>query len=273
MNSTSERTIGRLLATTWMIPVVAFAIVFLHYTGLLSPAENLALRIIQPFQAFAFEATTQPQSKDELESLSHDELVDRNLKLQDTIQNLKVENAHLRTVTEEAELLETQIAFLQDRSYEARTAKVITRSSEGLSRSIILNKGTTEGIKEGYPVITESGILVGTIKTADEYRSQVELVTSYDALTSGLIQNAEKSPGVLRGSHNLGMEMDLIPEGHAVSVGQVVVTSGSDTSIPRGLIVGEIESVHAAPGAVFQQAQVRPLFSPEGTFIVSVIIP
>lgn len=273
MATPTHSTAALFFTRLWSIPVVAVGVIALHYVGILSPVENVALAIVQPFQAFAYEATVEPRTRNDLKELSKDELVDEYMRLQDTLTNAKVENAHLRTLTEEAKLLEEQLAFLQKRSYTAHTAKVVTRSSEGLERSVVLNKGSRDGIDVGYPVMTGEGLLVGTIESVEDTRSIVQLVTSYDALTSGSIQNDDRSPGVLRGSHNLGLEMEYIPQGHKASVGDMVVTSGADPLIPRGLILGEIEQVQSASGSVFQSAEVRPLFEPEDTFIVSVIVP
>jgi rod shape-determining protein MreC len=273
MRTSTKRTDNHWLTQTWAVPVVAAGAIILHYSGMLSPLENLALSVVQPFQAFAYEATVEPREKEELAELSRDDLETEYLRLQDTLQNAKVENTYLRTVTEEANLLEEQMDFLRKRSFESRTAKVVSRSSEGLARSIVLNKGEDDGITAGYPVITGNGILVGSIESTSDTTSIARLVTSYDALTSGAIQNDKKSPGVLRGSLNLGMAMGYIPQGHAVSVGDMVITSGADALIPRGLIVGEVEQVRDATGSVFQTAEVRPLFEAEDTFIVSVIIP
>lgn len=265
--------VHKFFSRMWAVPVVGAFTIVAHYVGVLAPLEHLSALVVLPFQAQAYEATIEPLSRDALSNMDHAELVDDYLALQDALQNAKVENAHLRTLTEEVELLDEQVQFLEKRSFEARTAKVVTRSSDGLSRSIVLNRGAADGVAVGYPVISGDGILVGTVHSVDDVTSIVQLTTSYDAIIAGSLQNKDRSPGILRGSHNLGLEMEYIPQGHKVAVGDMVITNGSDPLIPRGLILGEVEQTNAISGSVFQSAQVRPLYEAEDTFIVSIILP
>lgn len=271
----NQSSVKKTIQKTAFLSAIVFGIIFLHYTKILSPVENVALRLLSPFQAFAFEASGENtnQSSEELSGLSKEDLVKKNLELQDTVNNLKIENVHLQTVAEEAKLTAEQLNFLKKKSYTAQTAKVITRSTEGFSLSININKGYSDGIQKGYPVITDEGILIGIVEDTTDTTSHVRLITSADALTSGSVQNEKKSPGIVRGSHNLAMKMDFIPQNDAIAVGEMVTTSGTDPFIPRGLVLGEIRSVQTAEGSVFQEAQIQPLFSIENTFIVSVIIP
>jgi rod shape-determining protein MreC len=138
---------------------------------------------------------------------------------------------------------------------------------------IIINRGSHDGIAVGYPVIGPDGVLIGTVQQVDRYSSQVLLTTSLDSLVNGMIHNDSASLGLLHGSYNTALTMELIPQSDAVKVGQTVVTSGADQYIPRGLVIGSIESVTDVPSAVFRTATVTPLFSLDQLFIVSIIIP
>jgi rod shape-determining protein MreC len=52
--------------------------------------------------------------------------------------------------------------------------------------------------------------------------------------------------------------MKYISQDQAVSLGDVVLTSGLGSSFPKGLVIGQVTAVHQRDIEMFQQAQVRP---------------
>jgi cell shape-determining protein MreC len=54
-----------------------------------------------------------------------------------------------------------------------------------------------------------------------------------------------------------GYSMDKIAQGEKISKGETIITAGSDV-VPKGIIIGTVESVESSDDAVFQVANVRP---------------
>lgn len=250
-------------------------ILVLHYTRIAAPIEDIFLRVIQPLQTRLYHASVTTTAADtaDVSTLSREQLIQHIDALTAAQNNASVKIAQLQMLVDDAHLLESQLAFLKERSFSAVNARVTSRSTEQLSQSVIINRGSANGLQVGLPVITGEGVLVGTVHSVSEHTAEVLLTTSYDSRVSGRIQNDAQSPGVVRGEHNLSLLMEYIPEVDVVSVGETVVTNGADPFIPQGLVVGRVQEVLNAQGDLFQQASVVPLYTSADVFIVSVLLP
>lgn len=257
-------------------PVLVLVLVFSHYSHLTRPFENVLIRIVQPAQSSLFLASQQSikamEDAGKVRNLSPEELLEQQTIFEDKMRNLMVENAHLKTLVEETELLEQQVSFLEERSYQAVTARITSRSTESISQTITINAGTAQGLQKGFPVIIENGILIGTINTASDFSSEVLLLTSFASQVNSFVQNESQSPGIIKGEHNLSLYMDFIPQLDAIAPGQSVLTSGIDPHIPKGLVIGQIQEVINEPGSLFQKAIVEPFFDSSELSIVSIIV-
>ena len=67
--------------------------------------------------------------------------------------------------------------------------------------------------------------------------------------------------------------MDFIPQSVNLEIDDLVITSGLEGSIPRGLQVGKIFEINKESNELWQSAFVDPLSNLNNIFIVSVIIP
>ena len=65
--------------------------------------------------------------------------------------------------------------------------------------------------------------------------------------------------------------MDFIPRNEVVLVGDMVVTSGLEETIPRGLLIGEVAVAQNEAYQPFQQAVLTPSTDLTKLFIVSVL--
>ncbi len=255
----------------WSPAVIWLLLMIVHYSHLARPFENLAIRAVLPIQSSTYQHSmalittrTGTASPAELQKQVQD--------LQNQVRQLTIDNAHLQTIAKETTLLKKQQDFLEKQSYQALPAKVVSRSTDGLSRTVIINQGSRDGLIVGLPVIVDNGVLIGTITETADYWSQVRLVTSLDSNVSGMINNEVNSPGIVRGAYNVALEMSLIPQTDSVTIGQTVVTSGSDRLIPSGLIIGTVQAVTNDPAAVFRTAQLESLYDINTISVVSVLL-
>jgi rod shape-determining protein MreC len=79
--------------------------------------------------------------------------------------------------------------------------------------------------------------------------------------------------GILKGQFGLSLIMDLIPLDKKISPGDPVITSGLESDIPAGLLIGYVENIETSPNQLFQKATVQPLADFEGLRIVTILIP
>ena len=62
--------------------------------------------------------------------------------------------------------------------------------------------------------------------------------------------------GVIKGEYGLGLIFDMILQTDSIQSGDEIVTSGIGGQLPRGLLVGTVQNVHASDDHLFQQATV-----------------
>jgi rod shape-determining protein MreC len=178
----------------------------------------------------------------------------QNRELQEKIQQLQLEQVRLRQDAEQARRLQTLLGFKEQFIDKTVAAQVIGSSGSEQSRTVYLDKGSNDGIKQGMPVISAEGV-VGKIIQALPRSSQVLLISDQ---TSGVGTILEQSrlQGVLKGKASGEIVLDKVMAEEDVKVGERVLTSGGDQIFPKGLPVGTVGEVKR--GGEFLQVTVKP---------------
>jgi rod shape-determining protein MreC len=177
----------------------------------------------------------------------------RDLKLQ--IERLRIEQVRLNEDAEQARRLQALLGFKEQFISRTMAAQVIGSSGSEQSRSIYIDKGSRDGIKQDMAVITAEGV-VGKVLRVFRTTSQVLLVNDQ---TSGVGAILEKSrlQGVLRGTPLGEVILEKVMSDETVQPGEKVVTSGGDQIFPKGLPVGTVTKV--SPGSeLFLNIRVKP---------------
>ena len=65
--------------------------------------------------------------------------------------------------------------------------------------------------------------------------------------------------------------MDFVPQTEAIQVGDSIITSGLEASVPIGLFVGFVQNVQNEPNNLFQTAVIDPAADLAAVHVVSVI--
>ncbi|MBI3572615.1 MAG: rod shape-determining protein MreC [Candidatus Kerfeldbacteria bacterium] len=146
--------------------------------------------------------------------------------------------------------------FVASTQLNTEKGKVIAYSPDPGIKSIVINLGKRDNIKVGLAVVSDNGFFLGKIHDVHEATSTVLLVTDGQLLLSARIHNDQQSLGLIRGERGLAVTMDYISKNDRVEVGQTVVTSGTESNIPPGILVGSIASIQTKSDALFQQASV-----------------
>jgi rod shape-determining protein MreC len=207
-----------------------------------------------------FQADASPAMLDELEQLR----VERNL--------LIVKSAELQTSLDEARQGSSQASFLESRSFQFQTARVIARSLDPNARTVTIDQGASRGIREGQAVVVENGILVGLVIDTTQSTSEVMLITDRRSRIASVTQNEQGSPGITQGELGLSLRLELVPQNESLAVDTLVVTSGLESEIPRGLVIGKITEVHHSQVELFQSAALSSPAQLERIQVLSVIL-
>ncbi len=178
-----------------------------------------------------------------------------NYDLKQQIEHLRLEQVRLNEDAEQARRLQALLGFKEQFISQTLPAQVIGSSGSEQSRSIYIDKGSHDGIKQDMPVITADGI-VGKVLRVFGTTSQVLLI---DDQTSGVGAILEKSrlQGVLRGTPAGEIVLEKVTADETVQPGERVLTSGGDQVFPKGLPVGTVTKVSTASD-LFLNVRVKP---------------
>ncbi|NCO05124.1 MAG: rod shape-determining protein MreC [Candidatus Magasanikbacteria bacterium] len=236
------------------ISAVIFFLITLHYIGWLSPIEHLLRGIVNKGAEPIYQVS----------------VLDNNI---ETDTHIQIENLtmQLEILQEENQELQKQLLFFSSTPYEHVGAQIIGRNVDPVANTIILNKGETNNISIGNPVITEEGILIGKIAKVEKDTSIVRLLQDGQSKIAATIRNEEKTIGLIEGGYGLSVQMNTIPQNQNVDIGDTVMTSGLEQGIPRGLYIGKISEVQKEAYQPFQEAIVIPAIDSRTLHIVSVI--
>jgi rod shape-determining protein MreC len=91
-------------------------------------------------------------------------------------------------------------------------------------------------------------------------------------IIAATILNKDASLGVVEGGYGLSVRMNFIPRNEDVFVGDKIITSGLEESIPRGLLIGEVAVLENEAYQPFQQAVLATAIDPSKLTVVSVLI-
>jgi len=124
--------------------------------------------------------------------------------------------------------------------------------------SVMVNKGSSHGMKKGMVVINPDGDLVGKIvEPISPISAKIRLITSPTGGVGAYIQK-NKLEGLLTGNNNKLCNFKYLMENKPVNIGDLIVTSGTDQIFPPDLPIGEVVSIKKE--YLIQKIQVKPFF-------------
>jgi rod shape-determining protein MreC len=179
----------------------------------------------------------------------------RNLELEQENQQLHFELQQVKEVSLQNERLRKLLAFVDELDRPALPAQVIGEDAGNWARTIIIDKGTRAGLRNGLPVVAAQGVVGRIIKIAPD-SSRVLLITDASSAIAALIQRT-RTRGVARGQgDDLSIEYAL--RDADIQVGDLLVTSGMGGVFPKGLPLALVDSVETGQFGLFQQVNATP---------------
>ena len=181
---------------------------------------------------------------------------EENTQLRRELEYLQGQNSQLREAASATERLTALLEFKAQALPTMVAAQVIGRDTGNWYRTIILNKGESDGLQPDMGVITAAGV-VGRIVKATAATSVVLLVTDPNNAIAGLIQRT-RDEGIVEGTTEGMAHLKYVPLLSNMRTGDRVVTSGLVGGFPRGLAIGTITRIDKEEGALFQSAELTP---------------
>jgi len=203
------------------------------------------------------------------------------------LRGVRAENEKLKR---QVFFLNQDVRFLEDRLSFARSeaelrasltefegslvvARVIGIDSANPHQSVVIDKGSLDGITKDMAVCDRTGALVGrTIAAVSLKESMVQLITDKDSsvsvqsVTAGLV-------GSINGLSKPLCELRyVLASAHGGGEGEELRTTGFDRIYPAGIRVGVIQSIGKdAKSPIFQSIVVKPYFDFAALDVVAVL--
>ena len=118
------------------------------------------------------------------------------------------------------------------------TARVIADARGPFVRTVIVNAGSTQGVKENQAVMDARG-LVGRTVTAGREASRVLLLSDLNSRIPVRIE-PHGHRAILTGTNRPHPRVDFLPDHVTINEGDVAFTSGDGGELPPGLPIGVV---------------------------------
>ena len=135
---------------------------------------------------------------------------------------------------------------------------MISSPSSNFDLTIEIDRGTSNGVGVGMPVVSGVG-LVGSVISAGRHTAIVQVLTDPRSEVGVRFGTGDVAVAVGQGAGE-PLQLQDVSETSVTSHGAAVVTSGLDlAAYPSGIPVGTVASVHHTGGSLTSQVLVTPL--------------
>jgi rod shape-determining protein MreC len=160
----------------------------------------------------------------------------------------------------EAELannrLRSLLSFQATTSERVIAAEVIGKDPSAWFKTIIVDKGSSDGLERGLPVVIAQGIAGQIIEISAHY-SKVMLIIDRNSAVDALLQRS-RARGMIKGTSEDQCRFEYVLQKHDVQIGDTVVASGLDGVYPKGLRIGWVSDVVKREPEIFLDITVTP---------------
>jgi rod shape-determining protein MreC len=190
---------------------------------------------------------------------SYIQLIDthkENVRLRDDIRTLN------RRILQDSEAvlanqrLEKLLEMKQGITDQTVAATVIGEDVTSWFRTLVINRGSSNGIREGMAVVSADGVVGQTVKVSAT-TARVLLLTDHASGISATIQRS-RARGVVKGKGEMLCTLEFTTREEDVKVGDTVISSGIGGVFLKGLPIGEVTMVKRGEYGIFQTVSIRP---------------
>lgn len=190
--------------------------------------------------------------------VSRQQLMNDNERLQMNELLLNEKLLQLDILQQENDRLRKLLASPLRSDYKKIVAEILAVDSDPYSQQVVINRGLSDGIYEGQPVIDETGV-VGQVLHVGVSNSRVLLMTDIThAIPLRVHRNGIRV--IAKGTGSVSqMEVNHIPNSTDIKVGDLLVTSGLGGKFPEGYPVARVSYVSENPNKEFARIKIAPL--------------
>lgn len=183
-------------------------------------------------------------------------LKEENAALSKTINALKEENLRLKEAVIANMRLRKLLLFKETFRNPMVSAEVISEDPSSWFKTILLDKGSKDGIEKKMAVVTSEG-MVGRIIEVSKSVSKVLLSTDHSSAIDVMVQRT-RARGILEGRVNQTCQLKYILRADDVRMGDDIISSGLGGMFPKGLLLGRVSKIKKEGPGLFQYIEVTP---------------
>ena len=225
------------------IIILIFVVIFSNGENNATFIENVASKLVMPVQNGITYLKNKISGNDTF-------FTDIN-NLKEENEQLKARNSELEQSLRELENIKTENETLKEYlnltekygEYKTIPAYIINKDISNYTKTIVINVGTDDGIKENMTVIADQG-LVGHVVSVTNSTAKVQTIIDTGSSVSCMMSATEESivcKGTLD-SHN-ELKAMYIPTDYNMIQGDSVETSGLGGIYPKGIHIGTVKKV------------------------------
>ena len=184
------------------------------------------------------------------------EVKDENDELKKAVLRLQEENNSLREDVFQNARLKQVLDYKENAGFTTIAAGIMGQDLEGWTKTITINKGSSEGVVRDQAAISPLGV-VGRVIEVTTHSSKVLVNLDVRSDIDVLVQRS-RVKGVVEGTGGDALILKYIRQADDVQVGDLILTSGLSGTFPKGLVVGEVVKIEKSRESFFKYVEVRP---------------
>lgn len=134
-------------------------------------------------------------------------------------------------------------------------ANVVAWDSTNQAQTLVIDRGTQEGVKEGMVVMTHRG-LIGRVVNSTRHASRVLMVTDARSAIDAYIQEG-RARLIVVGQNKTTSFVKYLSLDARATVGDIVISSGLGGIYPKGLPIGKISRLERGTDRLFYKAELE----------------
>jgi rod shape-determining protein MreC len=269
---------GRSRLTIVILVLFSITVLTLDFrdVGVVRDARHAAGSALSPLQGVAEHVAT-PFENTWNGIFDYDDLAAENEALRAQLEELEGSLAQSEDIAVQYEALLDQVDIPWVGSLNTATARVVQKPVTSFSHIVVIDKGSSAGIKNGMPVVTGSG-LIGRVVDVASNQASVQLITDPEfrvgvRLASSQRLGTAKGQG---GSRDLRIDTKIETGEKDADIPrrEIITTSGIDdrSSYPASIPVGRVTRTGEANGGLTVEVFAEPLADLDELSFVNVLL-
>lgn len=200
-------------------------------------------------------------------------LLKRIQELEDALKQREAALVEQTILVEENNALREKLLFTKRTGRIPLISYVVGKTIDNTGNTLIIDKGARDGVQEESAVIVGDGILVGKIAKVNPRTAIVRLINDPHSKIAATVLNADKSIGLVEGGFGISVKLTTVLQTEVLKEGDLIITSGLEETVPRGLLIGQITRVEKEDYRPFQEGIIQPADSLARLTLVGVLPP